>query len=400
LEEPKILYLDCFSGISGDMFLGSLLDAGLCLEQLNHILSRLNLTGYQLKVDPVSHYGIKGTGLKVISHEEQPPLRTLKDLENLLEKSSLADSIKVKSLNAFRLLAEAEAKVHGVAPQEIHFHEIGAIDTVVDLVGGTAAIEILNIEQVVSSPIPLGRGFIKIDHGDYPLPAPATAELLTRAEVPVYGTEVKAELVTPTGATLLNVLVDRYGEMPRFSLKALGYGAGEKDLGYPNFLRAWMGVLEDSPISYQETIDLIETNLDDLNPEITGFVMDKLLEAGALDVYYTPIQMKKNRPAVKISVLSLPGQRDKLMQIILRETSTLGCRVIECHKAMLSRLNREVMTPWGTVRVKVAVKDGEVLKFSPEFEDCFSISQREGLPLKEVYHQVEYLYHCQYVEGK
>jgi len=393
-SQKKILYLDCFSGISGDMFLGALLDAGLSLKELQENLAGLNMPGYSLQAEKTSTYGISGTSLEVVPTGKTPPLRRLKDLEHLLENSSLSHSVLEKSNQAFRVLAEAEARIHGVTPEEVHFHEIGAVDTVVDLVGAMIALELMEIDFVVSSPVPQARGFVKIDHGDYPLPAPATAEILAWAAAPVYGTEVRGELVTPTGATLLKVLVDRFGELPSFSLQTVGYGAGKKDFGHPNLLRVWMGI-EEKNHGYQETLNIIEANLDDLNPEICGHVMDKLLEAGALDVYYTPVQMKKNRPAVKVSVLSPPLSTDKLIQLLFNETSTLGCRVIESCKVMLSRHREEVNTPWGVVGVKAAYQGGELLHSSPEFEDCLAISRREGIPLKDIYRRVEYLYHQQ-----
>ncbi len=388
----KILYLDCFSGISGDMFLGALLDAGLPLEHLREELSRIPLPGYHLEAQEVCYYGITGTSLEVVPVEEQPPLRHLKDIRELLEASTLSSRVRDKTMAAFLELARAEGKIHGQQAEEVHFHEIGALDTVVDIAGGVLGVEILGANQVISSPLPQGRGFIEIDHGTYPLPAPATTEILSKAEAPVYGVEVKGELVTPTGAVLVKTLADGFGEMPSFSLKRVGYGAGSKDFGYPNFLRIFWGEQEDGLLGYQEPLDVIEINMDDFNPEIAGHVINLVLEEGALDAYFTPVQMKKSRPGVKLTVLSHPSRRNALTKMLFRETSTLGCRIFSSQKVMLPRTREEIDTPWGKLGVKVAWLGEEVLDFAPEHQDCLDIARREGITLKEVYREVEHLY--------
>ncbi len=386
-----LLYLDCFSGISGDMFLGSLLDLGLSLEELQEKLSYLEVSGYRLQSRKITRYGISGTGFEVII-KEAPPVRRPADIDNIIHKSDLAQKVKERSLQAFRLLGEAESSVHGVPPEEVHFHEIGAVDTVVDIVGGVVALDLLGIEKVISSPVPLGRGQVEMEHGTYPLPAPATAALLAKMNLPVYGVESVGELVTPTGAVLLAVLVDEFGEMPYFYPRAVGYGLGKKDFGYPNLLRAWVGAAQQGRELLnleEESAEIIEANIDDLSPEIAGHVLQKLLQEGALDAYYTPVQMKKSRPGIKLSIISPPYLSGRLVELVFRETSTLGCRITESRKIMLPRRVDKVETPWGTVRVKVAGEKGEIRHFSPEYEDCLEISKRQAVPLKDIYRQVE-----------
>ncbi len=391
-ETEKILYLDCFSGISGDMLLGALLDAGLALEDLKKELSLLDLPEYSLRADTVNRHGITGTDVKV-DIEGTPPLRSLSRIEEIIKESKLKQEVKEKSLYAFRMLGEVEASVHGVSLEEVHFHEIGAVDTIVDIAGTAAALDLLGINKVISSPIPMGRGYVEIAHGTYPLPAPATAAIISQEEIPVYGVETRGELVTPTGAALLATLVDEFGEIPAFSPCAVGYGAGKKDFGAPNFLRAWIGKVQNNTLNAGdwevETAAVIEANIDDLNPEISGHVLEKVMREGALDAYYTSVQMKKSRPAVKLSILAPPSLCPGLVETVFQETSTLGCRVTGVKKVMLPRRTETVETPWGVVRVKVAVSNGEFMHFSPEYEDCQAISVRENIPLKEIYRRIE-----------
>lgn len=388
----KTMYLDCYSGISGDMFIGALLDAGLSLSLLSEQLSSLPLSGYKLEAEKVSRYGISGTDFRVLT-EKNAQFRNIESIGEIISGSGLPPSVKNRCMAVFQKLAEAEAHVHSVTVEQVHFHEIGALDSIVDIVGSVTALHLMGIDEIICSPLPLGRGLIKIQHGKVPLPAPATAKLLADSKVSVYGVETKGELVTPTGAALVATLAEFFGEIPRINMESIGYGAGKKDFGIPNYLRVMVGSVSENRAFYREKVDIIEANIDDLNPEITGYVMEKLFEEGALDVYFTPVQMKKNRPAVKLTVLSPPGKADLFTDIIFRETSTLGCRVAEAQKVMLPRHIEKVETPWGTVRVKTVKchKSGEFLSCSPEYEDCLAVARRQGIPLREVYRTVERL---------
>ncbi len=396
---PRTLYLDCFSGISGDMFIGALLDTGLLkLYQLEDYLSTLEVGGYRLETETVQRQAIAGTRFKVVV-EENSTFRNLNDIEKILSKSKLPEEVKEKSLAMFTKLAQVESRVHDVPLEKVHFHEIGALDSLIDITSSILSIHLLGVEEVVCSPLPVGRGFIDIEHGKIPLPAPATAALLAGAGTPVYGVDIQGELVTPTGAALVTSLAGRYGQMPSFNLEAVGYGSGSKEYGIPNFLRVFVGsdaLNQNTGPGQQESVEIIEANIDDLNPEISGYLMDKLLQKGAMDVYFTPIYMKKNRPAIKITVLSSAENKDDLMDLLFQETSTFGCRIVEGQKIVLPRRVEEVSTRWGSVRVKVVgSEDGnqkDIGHYSPEYEDCLAIAYREGIPLKEVYREVEQLY--------
>lgn len=393
MDNRKIIYLDCYCGISGDMLLGALLDAGLELAALEEGLSSLGLEGYRLGKQRVMRRGIAGTSF-FIKSAGGAVHRKYGDIVRLIEAASLPGKVKEQALRVFNRLAMVEARIHGVPLADVVFHEIGALDSILDIVGGTLALHLLGIDRIVSSPLPLGRGMVEISHGSVPLPAPATAALLAAGDAPVYGVEMKGELVTPTGAAMVTTLADSFGEIPDFTLESVGYGAGKKEYDLPNFLRVLIGtVCETEP--RREKINIIEANMDDLNPEITGYMMEKLFSEGALDVFFTPIQMKKNRPAVKLSVISPPDLAVQLMDRIFLETSTLGCRVMEAWKEALPRSVEKVETPWGPVRFKVVnskVQDTTINRFTPEYEDCLSIARREQLPLREVYEKVVEFY--------
>ncbi len=392
--KKKIIYLDCYSGISGDMFLGALLDAGLSLPLLSEQLSSLPLSGYSLKMEKVCKYGITGTSFQVLTEEENSHFRNINHINDIVSASDLPGPVIKRCKSVFHKLAVAESSIHGVTVEEVHFHEIGALDSIIDIVGSVTALHLMGVDDVICSPLPLGRGLIEIQHGKVPLPAPATAALLAERGVPVYGVDTQGELVTPTGAALVTSLAEDFGEIPRVSLESVGYGAGKKDYGIPNFLRVMIGSVVETGLTYREKVDIIEANIDDLNPEITGYVMEKLFEEGALDVFFTPVQMKKNRPAVKLTVLSPPGKAELFMDTIFRETSTLGCRIMDAQKVMLPRCIEEVDTPWGPVRIKIVNNNnsGVFLNFSPEYEDCLAIARREGIPLREVYQTINQLY--------
>ena len=397
----NILYLDCYNGLSGDMFLGALIDGGLSLELLMENLALLPLEGYRLETKKVSRYGITGTDFKVIISSPQY-FRSLKDISKIINESTLPVSVKEKSLAVFKRIAAVESRIHGVSVEEVHFHEIGAVDSIIDIVGVVCGINLLDINKIISAPLPLARGLITIEHGKFPLPAPATAEILAECNIPVYGVQIEGELVTPTGAVLIAELADEFGKIPEMKMERVGYGAGNKDFGLPNFLRIFRGRKDSAIPFYSEKVNVIEANIDDMRGEISGYVMEKLLKEGALDVFFTPVQMKKNRPAIKLSVLSSPEKTSYLINILLEETTTLGCRVQSAAKVMLPRRLEEVTTPWGKVTVKIAEKKGSgddigsLFKFAPEYEDCLSIAQREKIPLADVYRAVESCFENEY----
>ncbi|MER3501373.1 MAG: nickel pincer cofactor biosynthesis protein LarC [Candidatus Fervidibacterota bacterium] len=376
-----VAYFDCFAGISGDMALGALIDAGASLDALVDGLRSLPLTGWELRVERVRKGTIATTSVTVVvtsEHEE----RRLSDIERLIAASALKDSVKAKSLAVFRLLAEAEAKVHGVSLDEVHFHEVGAVDSIVDIVGTVYALELLGVQSVYASALPFTRGRIKVAHGELPVPAPAAMELLVG--MPVYPLALDAELVTPTGAALLKGLATHFGAPPPFTPQKIGYGAGKRDLPFPNVLRVIIGETMASLPLERERLTVVETNLDDMMGELAGFVMERLFAAGARDVWLTPTQMKKNRPAFVLSVLCDASALPEVLTILLRETTTLGVRVQEVERLCLPREIWKVATPYGTVRVKVARLGSEIVNIAPEYEDCRQRALQHGVPLKEV----------------
>ncbi|MFA0754129.1 MAG: hypothetical protein IMHGJWDQ_001913 [Candidatus Fervidibacter sp.] len=376
-----VAYFDCFAGISGDMALGALIDAGASLDALVDGLRSLPLTGWELRVERVRKGTIATTSVTVVvtsEHEE----RRLSDIERLIAASALKDSVKAKSLAIFRLLAEAEAKVHGVSLDEVHFHEVGAVDSIVDIVGTVYALELLGVQSIYASALPFTRGRIKVAHGELPVPAPAAMELLVG--MPVYPLALDAELVTPTGAALLKGLATHFGAPPPFTPQKIGYGAGKRDLPFPNVLRVIIGETMASLPLERERLTVVETNLDDMMGELAGFVMERLFAAGARDVWLTPTQMKKNRPAFVLSVLCDASALPEVLTILLRETTTLGVRVQEVERLCLPREIWQVATPYGTVRVKVARLGSEIVNIAPEYEDCRQRALQHGVPLKEV----------------
>jgi len=376
-----IAYFDCFAGISGDMALGALLDAGAPLDKLLDGLKSLPLNGWDLKVERVRKGAVAATSVTVLAGENHPE-RRLADIERIILSSALAESVKVQSLAVFRLLAEAEAKVHGVSVNEVHFHEVGAIDSIVDIVGVVYALHLLGVQEVHASALPFSRGWVRTAHGELPVPAPAAMELL--CGIPTYPLDIDTELVTPTGAALLKGLAKSFGVPPPFTPQRIGYGAGKKDLPFPNVLRVIVGEMSDGFILERERLIVVETNLDDMTGELTGFVMERLFEAGAKDVWVTPTQMKKNRPAIVLSVLCDSSSLPTVLQILLRETTTLGVRVHEVERLCLQREFVEVETPYGVVKVKVAKLGKEIVNISPEYEDCRRIALERKVPLKEV----------------
>lgn len=382
----RIAYFDCIAGASGDMILGALLDAGLAEAALRERLDALRLRDFDLRCERVVKNGFGATKVDVLVADDVQE-RHLADIERIVQESDLSPAIKEKAMAIFERLCEVEAGIHGTTPDKVHLHEVGGVDAIVDVVGALVGLDELGIERVYASPVPLGRGFIHGAHGQIPLPAPATVALLKG--VPVVGSELEVELVTPTGAVLLVSLAEAFGHIPAMTLAAVGYGAGGRDLPIPNVLRVLVGEAAAPGDEATETLIVLETNVDDMNPEIYDYVMARLFEAGALDVFLSPIQMKKNRPAILVHVLCRPGDVDGLKAILFRETSTLGVREQMVTRHALRRSVHSVATPYGAVRVKVAHwAEGET-KAAPEYEDCRRLAELHGVPLREIYRIVE-----------
>lgn len=393
----KIAYLDCFSGISGDMTLGALVDAGLDFKLLQRDLAGLVLDEYELYEEKVVKQGITGTKVHVLSLEGHVH-RHLRDIQDIINRSSLPDEVKEKSIQVFIQLAEAEAKVHGTSVDHVHFHEVGAVDAIVDIVGAAIGFWRLGIEKVYASPVHTGTGFVKAAHGVMPVPAPATLELLRG--VPVYAQDIRQELVTPTGAAILTTYCQDFGPMPEFKVERVGYGAGERNLEIPNMLRITLGELvkergnPEPGLVGQDGLRegqalTIEANIDDMNPEFYEHLFEKLLKAGAMDVYLQNIQMKKNRPATMLTVQIHPEKLELFRNLIFRETTSIGLRVYPITKYMLPYEVRTVETEFGPARVKFAFLEGKVYTMSPEYEDCRKLAQESGLSLKMVYDMVK-----------
>lgn len=387
----KVAYFDCFSGCSGDMILGALLDAGLPLTALQAGLNRLPLKDYQLVVEKVRRAAITATSVKVVTDDGASlPERALLDILKLIEDSSLPQRVKERGTAIFQRLGEVESRIHGSPLEKVHFHELGGVDSIVDIMGVVIGFDILEIERFYSSPLPLGGGKVSTDHGILPVPAPATLELLARAHAPVTASPnqlvSQVELVTPTGAVLVTSLVNF--SKPSLILEKVGYGAGTKDFGaWPNVLRLWIG--EEMGCANGEELVLLETNIDDMNPEIYGYLMDRLFDEEAVDVWFTPIQMKKNRPATMVSVLAPRYAEFRLTETIVRETSTLGIRVSPVCRHIARRDTIDFESSLGRVRAKVKRFLGDVLSVSPEYEDCRRIALEQHIPLREVYRIIE-----------
>jgi uncharacterized protein (TIGR00299 family) protein len=379
----RIAYLDCFSGVSGDMLLGALLDAGLQREALEGELARLKLPGYRLEVSKVERAGLAATRVEVVPVGKPPPHRRLPDILSVIEGSDLPAADRERGSLVFRRLAEAEGRVHGCPPEEVEFHEVGAIDTLVDVMGAVAGLRLLQVAELYCSPLPAGGGEARGAHGVLPVPAPATLELLARARAPLASPagEPAFELVTPTGAAIVTTLA-RF-ERPAMRVTGVGYGAGTRDLpGRPNVLRLWLG---EAIAEQRRSMLLIETNIDDMSPELFGYVQERLFEAGAADVWFVPIQMKKNRPATLLSVICPHDREEAVVGLLLRETSTLGVRISEVGRREAQRENVEFESSLGPAAVKVKRLDGEEPQVSPEYEACRSLALQHGLPLAEVY---------------
>ena len=444
----RIAYLDCFSGMSGDMFLGALVDAGVSPGLLEQTVAALDL-GAKLEISRVSRSGITATKVDVLVHgEKELPReefwgkeaghshshnhshqhdhshteahahqhshsrdarptgvsaprehaehghgRSLKEIREIIGRAAISEGAKKKALETFSALGAAEAKIHNNDTESVHFHEVGAVDAIVDIVGAAVGAEALGVDEIVCSPLNVGGGTVKCAHGVFPVPAPATLELLKGA--PVYSSGVHVELVTPTGAAIVSMLAKRFGAFPEMTIEKSGYGAGTRDLpGQPNVVRLTIGEAPSSLATKtaKDTIAILEANLDDLNPQVFGYVMDRLLEEGALDVFGIPVQMKKNRPGTLLTVLCRPEDAARLTQLIFAETSTLGVRQRLEQRQILARRWVTVATQWGDVRIKVASLNGTVSHYAPEYEDCRRIASERHVPLKEVMQEATQAY--------
>jgi len=379
----KHAYFDCFSGISGDMTLGALLDAGVPVDQLRAELHGLNLPGWELSAEKVWKNGMAATHAKVFA-QDTTTHRSLSTILEIIEKSNLASGVKDRAAAIFRKLGEAEAAVHDVPLEKIHFHEVGAVDAIIDIVGACIGFSALAIESFACSPLNVGGGTAKMAHGILPVPAPATARLLL--DKPTYSNGVQQELVTPTGAAIVATLCSQFGPQPPMSVSTIGYGAGTADLeGQPNVLRLMVGeAVEQRAAAESETIRVLEANLDDMNPQIYGYFLEKALAAGALDVFSTPVQMKKNRPGMLVTVLCKPEDEPKFHDMLFAETTTLGVRTYTAERRVLARQWDTVRTSFGEVRIKVARLNGHIQQASPEFEDCRKLAEAKNVPLQRV----------------
>ena len=417
----KILYFDCFSGAAGDMILGALLDAGVPIEALSRALGSLAIDGWEVSADRVLRAGVTatkfrlheraavGTSAAAIAaahtrihdhshghahghphapehhhedgHTHAHPHRTLPEIHRLIEGSALSEPGKARAKALFDRLAEAEAAIHGMPVSQVHLHEVGALDSIIDIVGCVFALEWLQADRVVVSPLNVGGGMVRSAHGVFPVPAPATVRLL--GEAPVYSSGVQSELLTPTGALVLTDYADAFGPVPAMRVKAVGYGAGDRDLpDTPNVVRVLVGEADTTQSATR--VAVVECEIDDMNPQLFGPLMDRLYAEGALEVFYVPVQMKKNRPGTLVTLVTRPEQRASLTEVLFRDTTTIGVRYQEMHRECLERTTVHVDTPLGSVRFKVARRDGRMLNAQPEFDDLAALAASSGQSIKEV----------------
>ncbi len=417
-----VIYFDCFSGAAGDMILGALIDAGLPVDELRRALGSLGV-GHELRVTKVLRAGLSATHVEVVatgeqahnhahdhhhdhrhdhdahdhghhaqstghdthSHGHSHAHRSLKEIAHLIGHSALSDAGKARAVALFRRLAEAEAAIHQMSIDDVHLHEVGALDSIIDIVGAVFALEWFGIDDVAASPLNVGSGSVEIAHGRFPVPAPATARLL--AGLPCYSSGIDAELVTPTGALVVSDYATGFGPMPAMTIRAIGYGAGTKDFAKtPNVLRVVIGERTSATVSAPAgaSVVKIECEIDDMSPQLFGPVTDRLMAGGALDVFLTPVQMKKGRPGTLVTVIALPSARESLCDMLFRETTTIGVRFEEMHRETLERRWVDVAVAGGSVRMKVSGRRGEVLNAVPEFDDCLRVAKTTGRAIKEV----------------
>jgi len=381
----RIAYFDCFSGASGDMILGSLIDAGLSPRRLREELKKLRIPTVRLRVQKALKRGISGTQVIVEGKNEKRSHRNLKEVLGIVGRSRVETEVKEKSEEIFRRIASVEAKIHQVPMEEVHFHELGGLDSIVDIVGSVWGLRQLGVEKIHVSTVNVGAGFVACEHGLLPVPAPATLSLMKGK--PIYSSGVERELLTPTGAAILTSLGSEFGSMPRINVERIGYGAGRDDLPHPNLLRLVVGTSEST--WRKETVAVIETNIDDMNPQLYDYVMERLLTKEVLDVFITPILMKKNRPGHLLTVICHPGKLPSVAEFLFKETTTLGLR---WHSEEREKTEREVLplrTKYGRVRFKSARWEGRVVNLSPEYDDCKRLALEKGVPLKEVFEEAK-----------
>jgi uncharacterized protein (TIGR00299 family) protein len=377
----KTVYFDCFAGASGDMILGAMVAAGVDPNYLREQLSLLPIAGFSVGFETVDRSGLSATYARVETAHEHSH-RSLADIKGIIHGSDLSSAVKQRAVQIFTRLAEAEARVHNEPIDHVHFHEVGALDAIVDVVGAAICFDALKIDRFVSSPLHVGSGMVKMAHGQFPIPPPAVTELLKG--VPFYSTEIKGELLTPTGAAIITTVCSEYGPIPQMITEATGYGAGTREYqDFPNVLRVMLGETE-ADGAIDERLWMLETNLDDASPQIIGHVMDRVLELGALDCFFTPVQMKKNRPGVLLSVLCSAGEKEAVMKLLFTETTTLGVRSYEVTRRALQRSVVRVETQYGPIDVKVAHLEGRIVNEMPEFEQCRQAAAKAKVPLKIV----------------
>ncbi len=395
----RVLYYDCFSGISGDMHLGAMIDLGVDPKTLTDQLGLLDLSGYELKISRDQRKGITGTKVDVVletkphdhdhgHHHGHHHHRNLEDISRIINESDLSQAVKDRSIKMFHKLAEAEGKIHNQPIQKVHFHEVGAVDSIVDIVGAAICIESIAPDMIMSSAVELGGGFVKCEHGTFPVPAPATAEILTG--VPVKSGAVNFETTTPTGALILACNADKFGPIQDLRISKTAYGIGNRDTDIPNVLRVHLAEFDENAESSPETRKalVMECNIDDMNPEMYGYVMELLFDLGADDVFITPIMMKKARPASKLAVLCSPDKKQTMTETLLTHTTSLGVRSYEVDKTMLEREFTRIKTKYGEVTVKTAIYQGKKLKSKPEYEDCIRLAREHGVPVNKIYDEI------------
>jgi uncharacterized protein (TIGR00299 family) protein len=382
----RILHFDCVSGISGDMTVAALISAGADRTALLESIETLEVPGFELRITETSVNGITATDFSVLAQETHDhPHRCLPDIERIIDSSGITPKAKELSGRIFHCLGEAESKIHGQPLEQVTFHEVGAVDSIVDIVATAVCVDLLEVDRITASAVPVGRGFTRSAHGLIPVPAPATVQILKG--VPIYDSGIESELVTPTGAAILRSLVESFGTLPPMRLEGCGYGAGKKRFDHPNLLRVLIGTADiDTPL---EKLIVLETNIDDMNPEIYSHLLPLLLERGALDAFLTNVVMKKGRPGVQLSVVCRPGDEGALEELIFRETTTLGVRRYPVNRHFLRRRTSEIDTDLGSVRVKLVYDGGILIRAAPEYEECRRIAVERGLSLREVYDRLQ-----------
>jgi uncharacterized protein (TIGR00299 family) protein len=381
----RIAYFDCFSGASGDMILGSLIDAGLSPRRLREELKKLRVPSIRLKVKKVLKAGLSATQVIVEGRNEKRSYRNLEEILRIIERSGVGAEVKEKSEEIIKRIASVEAKIHRTPIEEVHFHELGGLDSIVDIVGSVWGIRHLGIEKIHVSKVNVGAGFVRCEHGVLPVPAPATLSLMEGK--PIYSSGVERELLTPTGAAILSGLDSEFGTMPLMKVERIGYGAGRDDLSHPNLLRLMIGISE--PSSQKERVTVIETNIDDMNPQFYDYVIEKLLAMGVLEVFITPVLMKKSRPGHLLAIICPSEKLPLVTKFLLKETTTLGLR---WHEEERAKTDREILiqeTKYGKIRFKLARWEGQVVNLSPEYDDCKRLALKNGIPLKEIFEEAK-----------